>query len=157
MSAYRICFRAAGEICGREEFLADDDVAASRIARVLYDTCSDVCDSFELWQGQREIFLESQPPHQTLYVVDLIEAHQRVVRDTQERMSASKWMIARSKSLIEAVDRLAAHCPLGLTEDDCRTLIELLRHTITTNGEPQLSKLETLREILEKLEFAVGR
>jgi hypothetical protein len=53
-------------------------------------------------------------------------------------------------------DLLAAECPLDLTEDDCRTLIGLLRHAITPEGEPQLPRLEPLREILEKLEFAVG-
>jgi hypothetical protein len=53
-------------------------------------------------------------------------------------------------------DPLAAECPLDLTEDDCRTLISLLRHTITPDREPGLPRLEPLREILEKLEFAVG-
>jgi hypothetical protein len=53
-------------------------------------------------------------------------------------------------------DPLEAECPLDLTEDDCRTLIRLLRHTITPKQEPALPWLESLRVILEKLEFAVG-
>ena len=53
-------------------------------------------------------------------------------------------------------DPLAAECPLDLTEDDCRTLIRLLRHVITPAREPLLPQLEPLRVILEKLEFAVG-
>jgi hypothetical protein len=53
-------------------------------------------------------------------------------------------------------DPLAAECPLDLTEDDCRTLIKLLRHLITPDREPRLPRLEPLRAILEKLEFAVG-
>jgi hypothetical protein len=52
-------------------------------------------------------------------------------------------------------DPLAAECPLDLTEDDCRTLIRLLRHTITPDREPLLPQLDPLRVILEKLEFAV--
>ena len=52
-------------------------------------------------------------------------------------------------------DPLAAECPLDLTEDDCRTLIRLLRHAITPDREPLLPRLEVLRVILEKLEFAV--
>ena len=52
-------------------------------------------------------------------------------------------------------DPLAAECPLDLTEDDCRTLIRLLRHTITPDREV-LPRLQPLRVILEKLEFAVG-
>jgi len=52
-------------------------------------------------------------------------------------------------------DPLEAECPLDLTEDNCRTLIRLLRHAITPDREPLLPRLEPLREILEKLEFAV--
>ena len=54
-------------------------------------------------------------------------------------------------------DPLEAECPLELTEDDCRTLIRLLRHLITPEREPRLPGLEPLRAILGKLEFAVGR
>jgi hypothetical protein len=53
-------------------------------------------------------------------------------------------------------DPLAAECPLELTEDDVRTLIRLLRHAITPDREPILPWPESLRVILEKLEFAVG-
>jgi hypothetical protein len=53
-------------------------------------------------------------------------------------------------------DLLAAECPLDLTEDDCRTLIRLLRHAIAPEREPQLPRLEPLRQILDKLEFAIG-
>ena len=54
-------------------------------------------------------------------------------------------------------DLLAAECPLDLTEDDCRTLIRVLRHVIIPDREPRLLRRELLRAILEKLEFAVGR
>ena len=54
-------------------------------------------------------------------------------------------------------DPLEAECPLELTEDDCRTLISLLRHAITPDREPLLPPLKLLRVILEKLEFAVSR
>jgi hypothetical protein len=53
-------------------------------------------------------------------------------------------------------DLLAAECPLDLTEDNCPTLIRLLRHLITPDRKPRLPRLEPLRDILEKLEFAVG-
>jgi hypothetical protein len=59
-------------------------------------------------------------------------------------------------SQVTCCDPLAAECPLDLTEDDCRTLIRLLRHVITPNRGPLLPRLEPLRVILEKLEFAVG-
>jgi len=53
-------------------------------------------------------------------------------------------------------DPLAAECPLELTEDECRTLIRLLRHAITPDQEPWLPRLQSLEVILEKFEFAVG-
>jgi hypothetical protein len=57
---------------------------------------------------------------------------------------------------VTCCDPLEAECPLDLTEDDCRTLIRLLRHVTTPNREPLWPRLEPLRVILEKLEFAVG-
>jgi len=53
-------------------------------------------------------------------------------------------------------DPLESECPLELTEDDCRTLIRLLRHAITPDSEPVFPWPESLRVILQKLEFAVG-
>jgi hypothetical protein len=57
---------------------------------------------------------------------------------------------------VTCCDPLEAECPLELTEDDCRTLIRLLRRAITPDREPLLPRVEPLRVILEKLEFAVG-
>ena len=53
-------------------------------------------------------------------------------------------------------DPLAAECPLDLTEDDCRTLIRLLRHLITPDREPLPPRLQPLSVILDKLVFAVS-
>jgi hypothetical protein len=57
-------FQINGKIRGRDDFEANDDIAAVRIARVLYDTFSDVCDAFELWQGKRLITAQ-QAHHQS--------------------------------------------------------------------------------------------
>jgi len=104
MSAYRMYFLIMGQIQGREDFEAANDVAGIRIARVLYDTCSDVCDGFDLWQGKRQLRAR-QPHHQKASLTDLIEAHQRVAIQKEEDISQSRWMIARSRRLIEALDR----------------------------------------------------
>ena len=104
MTAYRIYFYINGEIHGRQDFEADGDVAAIRIARVLYDACSDLCDRFELWQGKRQIYAR-QPHHQRANLADLIEDHQRVTIEIEERVRQSRWMIARSQRLIETLDR----------------------------------------------------
>jgi hypothetical protein len=105
-TTYQVSFIADGRTQGREDFQADDDVAAIRIARVLYDACSDVCEAFELWQGRREIRAAQQPHHATMRLADLIEAHQRVTLDREEAISQSKGMIARSRRLIATLDRI---------------------------------------------------
>ena len=104
MSPYRMYFQIHGRTRGRDDFEANDDVAAVRIARVLYDMCSDVCDAFELWQGKRLIPAQ-QAHHQKANLADLIEAHQRVAIEREEYISQSRWMIARSKRLIETLNR----------------------------------------------------
>ena len=101
---YQAIFVADGRTQGREDFQADDDVAAIRIARVLYDACSDVCEAFEPWQGRREIPGAQQPHHATVRLADLIEAHQRVTIEREETMSQSKGMIARSRRLLATLD-----------------------------------------------------
>jgi DNA-binding winged helix-turn-helix (wHTH) protein len=106
VSTYRMYFRTSGKIFGREDLKADDDAAAIRIARVLYDTYSAVSDCLELWQGTRRIFDWPQSHHQKVCLADLIEAHQGVVLDKEETIGKSRWMIARSRRLIEAVDRV---------------------------------------------------
>ena len=105
MAAYRMYFLASEGITGRQDFEANDDVAAIRIGRVLYDTCSDTCETFELWQGKRQIRAQ-QPHHSRASLADLIEAHQRVTIDTEEVISQSDWLIARSRRLIETLDRI---------------------------------------------------
>jgi hypothetical protein len=104
MSTYRMYFRTTGQIRGREDFEAADDVAAIRIARVLYDACSDVCDGFDLWQGKRQLRAR-QPHHQLASLANLMEAHQQLAIETEEHISQSRWLIAQSRRLIETLDR----------------------------------------------------
>ena len=107
MAWYRMYFLASERIGGRQDFEADEDVAAIRIAHVLHDTCSDICQSFELWQGNRQIRAQQpQPRDSTASLIDLIEDHQRVVIDTEEVISQSCWTIARSRRLIETLNQV---------------------------------------------------
>jgi hypothetical protein len=110
MTKYRICFSVGGRLGGRHDFEADDDVAAIRVARVLFDGCSDVSQSFELWQGRRRL-PANQPHHSRASLADLIEAHQRLTIETEEAISRSNCTIARSKRLIETLDRAKAKNP----------------------------------------------
>jgi hypothetical protein len=52
---YRIYLRANHRIVCRQEVAAANDDEARRIAALLAEAASDMCDSFELWQGGRVV------------------------------------------------------------------------------------------------------
>ncbi len=99
MASYRIYFFSERAICGRHDFVADNDQGAIQIARVLFDACADNCQSFELWQGTRCIAAPRQSAPSTFD--ELSAANQRRVVDTEERIVHSQWNIARSRRLLE--------------------------------------------------------
>jgi len=103
MADYRIYLLAADRIRAREDFEADNDIDAIRIARVLRDVCSDSCDSFELWQEKRKV--DTTQVFQPVSFSELTEAHQEIVVETEETILQSDWTIARSKRLIEHIER----------------------------------------------------
>ena len=61
MNVYSVYFLVSGRIRARQDFATDNNVDAIRIARLLYDACSDCCESFELWEGDRIIFTRPPP------------------------------------------------------------------------------------------------
>jgi hypothetical protein len=107
MPVYRMYFRMTGQIHGREDFEAADDVAAIRIARVLYFACSDVSDGFNLWQGSRQLRTRL-PRHQRANLNELIEADHKAAIETLEHLRESRWLVAESRRLIEELDRAKA-------------------------------------------------
>jgi hypothetical protein len=101
MAFYRMYFLGGdGRIIGREDFEADDDVAAIRLGRALCDACSDICSGFELWQGLRKLRVRP-PPHRRATAADLNEANQAQLIRTEESISGSQWRIAHSQRLLE--------------------------------------------------------
>jgi hypothetical protein len=103
MASYRIYFFGERAILGRHDFGADNDQSAIQIAHLLFDTCSDDCGSFDLWQGTRRI------PTPRLFVPktfdQLSAANQECVVDTEERIVHSEWRIARSRRLLERLEQ----------------------------------------------------
>ena len=77
MAEYRMYFLAADRIRAREDFEADNDIDAIRIAKALGDACSDSCDSFELWQEKRKV--DPEPGVQPVSLAELTQAHQQIV------------------------------------------------------------------------------
>jgi hypothetical protein len=104
IGTYRVFFRDEdNQICGREDFAADTALAATRIARTLADACSDVCCTFELWDGEKLI----SAPIKADDIGRLEARHQEIVVHTEETIRHSNWRIAESRRLIE---RLASKC-----------------------------------------------
>ena len=104
MADYRMYFLAAGRIEAREDFQADNDIGAIRIAQVLCEACSDRCDSFELWREKRKV--DTAQGSQPASLAELTQAHQQLVLETEEAILTSEWMIAQSKHLIERIECL---------------------------------------------------
>jgi len=99
MAEYRMYFLVADRIGAREDFQADNDIDAIRIAQVLCDACSDTCDSFELWKENRKV--DAAQGSQPMSLAELTQAHQHLVLETEEAIIESDWIIAQSKRLIE--------------------------------------------------------
>jgi hypothetical protein len=57
VNTYRIYFFGDRAICGRHDFDAANDATAFQIAQALFDACSDSCQSFHLWQGERRLYV----------------------------------------------------------------------------------------------------
>lgn len=62
MIGYRMFFmNCPAQIEAREEFDADDDVAATTIAAEIFEACSDHYAAFELWAGARKVASGNRP------------------------------------------------------------------------------------------------
>jgi len=99
MASYRLYFKALGSIVGRQDFEAEDDAAAQRIAAVLFDACSDRSQNIELWQGERPLSLNL--PGRGAGLDSLCEAHQEITVNTEEIIVRSEWAIAASQRLLD--------------------------------------------------------
>jgi transcriptional regulator with XRE-family HTH domain len=84
---------------------AEDDATALWIAERLYQACSDVCASFELRQGARDVggapLAETGEAAVTLRQ-EMLVRHEEALRDSSVR-------IARSRELLKALERANGH------------------------------------------------
>lgn len=106
MGSYRCFFRGrSGAIEGRDDFEANDDKEAAVLAELLGDACSDICDTFELWQGERLLDIPSGQP---MLVSEITARMQASLVLREEAIRDSRWMIARSHRLLEKLARCKA-------------------------------------------------
>jgi hypothetical protein len=96
MPAYRIYFFGDRQIHGRYDFDADKDQSAIQIGHVLFEACSDDCQSFDLWQDIKRLAVPRLFAPNTFD--ELSATHQELIVDTEERIAHSEWRIASSSS-----------------------------------------------------------
>ena len=106
MTWYRTYFHSAsGSIQGRDEFEAKDDREAMILAEHLFDACSDVCASFELWDGGRRVdtsFTKMPCPSVSAVSARMQDSLMR----REEALQRSGWALARSRRLLERMQGL---------------------------------------------------
>jgi hypothetical protein len=107
MITYRIYFRSSSRIVGREDFTADDDRTAVVIAEILYDACSDKCDSFGLWRGTHCVVGRGVLPRPL--GAEIVQGNnQASVIECLEAIQRSHWSIASSERLLMRLNELRA-------------------------------------------------
>jgi hypothetical protein len=123
-AAYRVYLRAQERIVCRHEFRAPSDAEAFRLAGMLAEAVSDLCDAFEVWQGPRVIacpeIAASNPVDRT--PIERATAFDELV----EAVRKSHWPVAKSGRL---ASRLAPP-----KQPDASLLARLLRDAVAATG-----------------------
>lgn len=103
MASYRIYLFGEGAICGRHDFAAPSDQNAIEVALVLFDACADDCQSFDLWRGTKRIAIPRLVAPRSFD--ELSAANQELVVETEEGIVQSEWNVAKSRRLLETLER----------------------------------------------------
>jgi hypothetical protein len=110
LHTYRLFFRCrTGVIIGRQDLLdAQDDGTALAMASQIFDACSDVAASFELWHGPRLVGTSYAGPPRLADAGSINAEAQASVARYEELLLDSRWTIAKSKQLLERTRRSRA-------------------------------------------------
>jgi len=120
-ASYRLYLRRFGEIACRHEFTAEDDTRAQEFAELLAEAASDVCDTFEVWQGGRVVLGPQRAQRQgegkaCSFVPDSIVA-------AAEAVLESGWAAARSRLLLSRLEAWKKKRPDALLERVIRNAV----------------------------------
>jgi len=108
MDTYRVFFRNAFGIVGRQDFRAGDERAAVAMADILCEACSDKCDSFDLWRGVRCVVQQRAPRFPRLRADAIAPEGQSVLIECEEAIRKSQWTVASSDRLLIRLAELRA-------------------------------------------------
>jgi hypothetical protein len=110
VAEYRLYFfDAAGHIFARHDFAAPNDATAIGAGSVTGEASSDMHSGYAIWRADYELFSKETRAPRLLNSVaaatssDLV---QEVVLEMERRLRDSEWAVARSKTLLAALDEL---------------------------------------------------
>jgi hypothetical protein len=109
MPVFRLFFRDAGAIVGLDDFEASDEESARSIGNALYDSCSDRCTGYELWEGTALIVDHAEPAPRPKAGM-LRDYHQSIVIEVEEAIQRSQWAVAGSKRLLQQLGAMKTLC-----------------------------------------------
>jgi len=110
-------YSASGSMLGRDEFQAENDRSAMAVAEHLWDACSDVSASFELWDGLRRVDSEfSRMPCPSVSAEQVMMTSQVSLVEHEETLRSSFWALARSERLLQRIRALEAS-PVATSRD----------------------------------------
>lgn len=122
---YRTYLRSAESIVCRHEFAATDDGDARRIAELLADAASDLCDSYEVWQAGRVVVCPEKP---SAMVGSEAPTHvQAAAVAAGETILRSGWPVAQSR-------RLLARLAQWRMRPDSSLLERVIRNAVKATG-----------------------
>lgn len=128
MAEYRIYLLRESAIRGRHEFEAASDQNAIQIAHVLFDACSDDCNSFDLWSGTRHVAIPRLFVAKTFD--ELSEVLQEHTLDTEERIANGEWRTARSRRLLERLESKKAEAAFRYLAQAEAHVIQGMEHIV---------------------------
>ena len=100
-------YGTSGSMLGRHEFQAENDRSAMAVAEQLWDACSDVSASFELWDGLRRVDADfSRMPCPSVSAEHIMMASQVSLVEHEETLRSSFWALARSERLLQRIHEL---------------------------------------------------
>lgn len=122
MAEYRIYFIGESAIRGRYDFDADDDQAAIQIAHVLFDACSENCQSYDLWQQSRRVAVPRLFKPGTFD--ELAAVHQERAIEVEEGIINSEWQMASRSRLLETRESISRDALAVLVAPHDRAALE---------------------------------
>ena len=140
MGAYRLYFLdRKGAIEAHQDFIADSDTEAKTTGSMLWRSCADCFQGYELWEGQRRLAREggnhtpvSPPP------IDGIAPHlQKRLLALQEILLGSHWRAVQSVALIASTEALRRS--IGGSNTAAITHHDMLRYIGATTGSGMVS------------------